>query len=447
MNVIDVLDARGFIEGKTHESELDDYVGNGHISSYIGFDPTASSLHIGSLVPIMSLAHMQRAGHRPIALVGGGTGLVGDPSGKTEMRKMLTPAKVEENAQGIKKQLTRFIDFDNDKAILVNNADWLTPLSYIEFLRDIGRHFSVNRMLKAESYRMRLDSEEGLNFIEFNYMLLQAYDFLELFNRYGCRLQMGGSDQWGNIVAGIELIRRIRQEPAFGLTFPLLTTSSGAKMGKTASGAVWLDARRTAPYEYYQYWVNTDDRDVEKFTALFTFLPMDEVRAIKRIEGAEINAAKVILAYETTSLAHGDTAALAAYRKTADNFSVPQIPERLLPSAKIHAGLMNASNGGGGHTTSARDPKPDRTATDSADSLVSEAELVEGIPAFVLFHQVGLADSKGAARRLIDQGGGYINGNRVSGFDYRVGPNDLDADGRLVLRAGKKRYHRLKVKI
>ena len=276
-NVIDVLEERGFIDNKTHEQELRDCIDAGPVTCYVGFDPTADSLHIGHLVPIMSLAHMQRCGHRPIALVGGGTGLVGDPSGKTEMRQILTPETVEKNVIALKGQLSHFIDFRDDQALLLNNADWLTRLEYIPFLRDVGRHFSVNRMLKAESYRMRLESDEGLNFIEFNYMLLQAYDFLALYDRTGCQLQMGGSDQWGNIVAGIELIRRVRQETAFGITFPLITTSGGAKMGKTAAGAVWLDAGRTSPYEYYQYWVNTDDRDVQRFLSLFTFLPMAEV--------------------------------------------------------------------------------------------------------------------------------------------------------------------------
>ncbi|MFO7555274.1 MAG: tyrosine--tRNA ligase, partial [Desulfobacterales bacterium] len=241
MNVFNVLKERGFIEQTTHEEELINYLGSGKTTCYIGFDPTASSLHVGSLVPIMALAQMQRHGHRPIALLGGGTGLVGDPSGKTEMRKLLTPEMVDENAAGIKKQLSRFLDFKDEKAMMLNNADWLTQLRYIPFLRDVGRHFSVNRMIKAESYKIRLESEEGLNFIEFNYMLLQAYDFLELFDHYGCKLQMGGSDQWGNILAGVELIRRVRQKTAFGITFPLITTSGGAKMGKTAEGAVWLD--------------------------------------------------------------------------------------------------------------------------------------------------------------------------------------------------------------
>ena len=277
-NVIKVLLQRGFIEQMTHEDALIQAVDREPITCYIGFDPTASSLHVGSLIPIMALAHMQRSGHRPIALVGGGTGLVGDPSGKTEMRQLLTQDLVEENAKGIASQLSRFIEFSNGRALMLNNADWLVDLKYIPFLRDVGRHFSVNRMIKAESYRIRLESEEGLNFIEFNYMVLQAYDFLELFDRHNCCLQMGGSDQWGNIVAGIELIRRMRSKSAYGITFPLITTSSGAKMGKTAAGAVWLDPARTSPYDYFQFWVNTDDRDVERFLALFTFLPLEEIR-------------------------------------------------------------------------------------------------------------------------------------------------------------------------
>ena len=309
-NVIDILEERGFIDSKTHEQELSDYIQSGPATCYIGFDPTASSLHIGSLVPIMALAHMQRHGHRPIALVGGGTGLVGDPSGKTEMRQILTIEDVNENAEALKNQLSRFIDFEDDKALLVNNAEWLTRIEYIPFLRDYGRYFSVNRMIKAESYRMRLESEEGLSFIEFNYMLLQAYDFLELFRRHQCRIQMGGSDQWGNIVAGIDLVRKVEQSAVFGITFPLITTSTGAKMGKTAAGAVWLDAARTSPYDFYQYWINTDDKDVARFLALYTFLPMSEIRPVSEMAGADLNLAKTILAFETTRIVHGQDAAL-----------------------------------------------------------------------------------------------------------------------------------------
>jgi len=271
-NVLEIFRERGFVERTTDDEGLQEAL-EAPIACYIGFDPTAPSLHAGSLEPIMSLMHMQRCGHRPIVLVGGGTGLVGDPSGKTEMRRVMTGREVEENAAALKSQLARYLDFGEGKAHLVNNADWLCELKYIEFLRDVGRHFSVNRMLTAESYRQRLEQESGLNFIEFNYMLLQAYDFWHLYKHHGCTLQMGGADQWGNICAGIDLTRRLGGGAVYGITFPLLTTRSGAKMGKTARGAVWLDPERTSPYDFYQYWINTEDEDVERFLALFTFLP------------------------------------------------------------------------------------------------------------------------------------------------------------------------------
>ena len=426
-NVLDTLKVRGFIEQTTHDEELRDYLASTSVTCYIGFDPTASSLHVGSLVPIMSLAHMQRCGHRPIALVGGGTGLVGDPSGKTEMRQLLTEGDVAANVGGLKKQLARFIDFSDDKAIMVNNADWLTRLQVIPFLRDIGRHFSVNRMVKAESYRMRLDSDEGLSFIEFNYMVLQAYDFLELRKRYDCRLQMGGSDQWGNIVAGIDLIRRVEGNSAFGITFPLITTAGGAKMGKTAAGAVWLDAERTSPYDYCQFWVNTDDRDVARFLALFTFLPMQEIRSVGNIEGSELNAAKSILAFEATRLAHGEQEAVKAYQSAVAMFGSRALPKGLLPSSTIP-----------------------RAAERSADETVPQIEMcaddfTEGIPCFKLFHSVGLADSSGAARRLIQQGGGYVNGRRLERFDEMVTSNDIN-DMQILLRAGKKHFFKIRIK-
>ena len=284
MNVLDILRERGFVESVTHEEELKRYLSNKTASCYIGFDPTADSLHVGSLVPIMSLAHMQKCGHRPIALVGGGTGMIGDPSGKTEMRLMLTLDVIEKNKSGIKNQLSKFIQFEDKKAVLVDNADWLTKLEYISFLREIGCHFSVNRMVKAESYKMRMESDEGLTFIEFNYMLLQAYDFLKLSDDYDCMLQMGGSDQWGNIIAGVELIRRARRKTSFGITFPLITTSSGIKMGKTHKGAVWLDAKKTSPYEYYQFWVNTEDKDVIRFLLKLLCLHMEKGRLLKHIK-------------------------------------------------------------------------------------------------------------------------------------------------------------------
>lgn len=427
LNVIETLEARGFIEAKTHDQELTDYINSGNVTCYIGFDPTASSLHVGSLVPIMSLAHMQRHGLRPIALVGGGTGLVGDPSGKTEMRNMLTIEEVNANAEGIKKQLARFISFEDDNAILVNNADWLTKLAYIPFLRDVGRFFSVNRMIKAESCRSRMESEDGLSFIEFNYMILQAYDFLELYDRHQCLLQMGGSDQWGNIVAGIDLIRRVRSETAFGITFPLITTSSGAKMGKTASGAVWLDPERTSPYDYYQFWVNTDDRDVTRFLRLFTFLPLDEIEAAERLEGADLNAAKIILAFEATRLAHGKEEARKAYLAACEMFGRRSLSADILPSCRISREGM----------AEGRDSVP--------STAMTLEELAAGIPAFKLYQKVGLANSGGEARRLIKQGGAYLNGKRVKTFDQMINDNDINKM-EIVLRAGKKRFHKILIK-
>jgi len=432
-NLLEVLRERGFIEQTTHEEE-------GKATCYIGFDPTASSLHVGSLVPIMSLAHMQRHGHRPIALVGGGTGLVGDPSGKTEMRKLLTSEMVDKNAIGIKKQLSRFLDFKEGKALMVNNADWLTKLKYIPFLRDIGRHFSVNRMIKAESYKIRLESEEGLNFIEFNYMLLQAYDFLELFDHYECRLQMGGSDQWGNIVAGIELVRKVRQDTVFGITFPLITTSSGQKMGKTAEGAVWLDSNRTSPYDYYQYWINTDDRDVARFISLFTFLPMEEINKLEKLSGADLNSAKVVLAFEATRIAHGEQEALKAYYAAESMFGVRVVPEEILPSSSVPRNGSESNN-----VSSLESEKLAIGALDSIpQSHMEEDQLKDGIPAFKLYQQVGLASSGSSARRLIEQGGAYVNGQRIEFYDYLVTENDI-VDLEILLRAGKKRYHKLKI--
>src|SRR5210317_92901 len=383
-NAIDVLKQRGFVEQTTHDRELDEYIDQGNVTCYIGFDPTAASLHVGSLVPIMSLAHMQRQGHRPIALVGGGTGMVGDPSGKTEMRKLLTLEALEQNAGGIKKQLSHFLDFTPDKALLLNNVDWLAELKYIPFLRDIGRHFSVNRMIKAESYKIRLDSEEGLSFIEFNYMVLQAYDFLELCRRHDCRLQMGGSDQWGNIVAGVDLNRRVHQKTAFGVTFPLITTSSGEKMGKTAKGAVWLDPDKTSPYEYYQYWINTDDRDVARFLLLFTFLPRDEIWEIEKIQGADLNTAKAVLAFEATLLAHGREETLKANQAAISMFGNRDIAGHILPSSSIPRGGSEFDD------------------VSVPESYVEAERLKAGIPAFKLFHSAGLASSGGAARRLIE---------------------------------------------
>ena len=440
-NVFDVLRRRGFVEQTTGDEAVHDLLQR-PITCYIGFDPTASSLHVGSLVPIMALAHMQRHGHRPIALVGGGTALVGDPSGKTEMRQMLTPQQVNENAEALKRQLASFVSFEKGRALLVNNAEWLTKLEYIPFLRDIGRHFSVNRMLASEACRLRL--ETGLSFIEFNYCLLQAYDFLHLYGREDCVMQMGGSDQWGNIVAGVDLIRRVKQGTAYGMTFPLITTSSGDKMGKTAEGAVWLDADRTSPYEYYQFWINTDDRDVARFTALFTFLPMDEVQELERIEGVDLNSAKTVLAFETTRLAHGEEEATKACLESARLFGSRPVPKGIMPSSAVHA--MAAWNETAAlKSAAAGDSSSKGDLTVIRQSFLDESRLQDGVAAFKLFHEVGLSDSRSAARRLIQEGGGYVNGRRIEAFDVMITDNDLNK-GEILLRAGKKRYHRIRAK-
>jgi tyrosyl-tRNA synthetase len=425
MSVLSVLKERGFVDAVTHTAELDDYLESNLVTCYIGFDPTATSLHVGSLVCIMALAHMQRNGHRPIALVGGGTGLIGDPSGKTEMRQIITQEQIDENKAGIRAQLSRFLDFDNDQALMLDNAQWLTKLEYIPFLRDIGRHFSVNRMIKAESYKARMASEEGLTFIEFNYMLLQAYDFMKLAQNYDCLLQMGGSDQWGNIVAGIDLIRRTSGKQAFGITFPLITTASGIKMGKTHKGAVWLDPERFSPYEYYQFWVNCDDADVARFLALFTFLPMDEIEQVKSLQGADLNRAKTILAYEATKIAHGETEARNTLKAAASVFGAIEVPEDLLPGATIPRGVHSAS-------------------TDEAvpATQIHEKDLLDNDLVIDLFTRTGLCGSKSDARRLVQQGGAYVNGKRVSGVDQRIEKTDLD-QGEILLRAGKKKYHKI----
>jgi len=419
-SVFDVFRERGFIEQITDESQIRDLLEQQIVTCYIGFDPTAASLHIGSLVPIMSLAHLQRHGHRPIALIGGGTGLIGDPSGKTEMRQILTREQIDNNAECLKQQLSRYIDFREGGAILLNNADWLTQLNYIEFLRDIGRHFSVNRMLAAESYRIRL--EKGLNFIEFNYMLLQAYDFLHLFRNYHCLMQMGGNDQWGNMVAGIDLIRRIEEKTTYGLTFPLITTSQGNKMGKTEKGTIWLDSELTSPYEYYQYWINTEDGDVARFLSLFTFLPMAEIIEVRALTEASLNMAKAVLAFEATKITHGEVAAVAAWKASAQAFGIRPIADGFFPSSTI--------------PRSAEDL--DTEAIPSFEK--SRGALMLGIPAFELFHEAGLCSSRGEARRLIAQGGGYVNDRQVGDFDEKVGLADANEKGEIRLRKGKKRY-------
>jgi len=418
-NVFDLFSDRGFIEQVT-DLRIRERLGEGPVTCYIGFDPTATSLHVGSLVPIMALAHMQRQGHRPIALVGGGTALIGDPSGKTEMRQILRRDQVDANAEALEKQLSNYVRFSGDGAVLLNNADWLTALNYIEFLRDIGRHFSVNRMLAAESYRMRL--ETGLNFIEFNYMLLQAYDFLHLSKHYGCELQMGGGDQWGNIVAGIDLIRRVEGKTAYGITFPLITTALGQKMGKTEKGTVWLDSALTTPYEYYQYWANTADADVGRFLSLFTFLPMEEIRKTGDLPDTELNMAKAVLAFEATKITHGEPAAVAAWKASVAAFRLKPVAPDILPSSSI--------------------PREIQAPDDSAITRIvkSRTELEATIPAYKLFTEANLCASLGESRRLIAQGGGYINDRQIQAYDEPIGMSDFRENKRIFIRKGKKKF-------
>ncbi len=406
-NFYRILKERGFIEQATDPEEMAELFGRETVTAYIGFDPTAESLHVGSLIPIMALAHLQRQGHVPIALVGGGTALIGDPSGKTEMRPVLAREEAARNAEGLRGQLSRYLVLDGREGLLLNNLDWLVPLNYIEFLRDIGRHFSVNRMLTAESVKQRL--ETGLSFIEFNYQLLQAYDFLQLYSHHHCLLQMGGSDQWGNIVAGMELIRRVKGGKAYGLTFPLIVSSTGEKMGKTAKGAVWLDARRTSPYEYFQYWINTSDEDVERFLALFTFLPLEQVRDLTRKSGADLREAKAVLAFEATQITHGADEAEKAREAARSLFYGQGRDLEGLPFTAL-------------------DPE----------------RLKKGIEAYQLLVEVGLCRTRGEARRLIAQGGVSLQERRIPAFDSLVGLQDFQ-DRRLLIRVGKKKYHLLKI--
>lgn len=409
-NLFETLQERGFIQQCTNAEQLSCLLSENQITYYVGFDPTADSLHAGSLVPIMAMAHLQRGGHKPIAIIGGGTTMIGDPTDKTEMRSMLSAEQIKKNGASILQQLQRYLDLDDDTAgFFLNNAEWLLSLNYIEFLRDIGKHFRVNEMIRAEGYRQRLEREMGLSFLEFNYQLLQAYDYLCLFQKYDCVLQLGGDDQWGNILAGVDLVRRIEGKRVHGLTFPLLTTASGAKMGKTAGGAVWLDSHRTSPYQFYQYWINIDDRDVERFLAYFTFLPMDEVKRLGSLEHDEIREAKAVLAYQATKLAHGKVEADKAQETS------------------------RAAFGGGGLDL---DAMPTTT--------ISTEQLDSGIPIMDLFHEVGLTSSKSEARRLIQQGGAYINEKQYKAIDVII-DTDLLEENALMLRAGKKRYHRVVV--
>ena len=431
-NVYQVFCERGFLEQVSDEIPVRQILMNEKITCYIGFDPTAASLHIGSLVPIMALVHMQKCGHRPIVLIGGGTGLIGDPSGKSEMRQFLTGGDIDCNARSLQGQLSRYIDFENNRAILLNNAEWLTGLNYIEFLRDIGRHFSVNKMLAAESYKIRL--ETGLNFIEFNYMLLQAYDFLYLFRHYNCVLQMGGNDQWGNMLAGSDLIRRVEGKNAYSMTFPLITTALGHKMGKTERGTVWLDPELTSPYEYYQFWINTNDSDVERFLALFTFLPMEEIKEVRNLVDSRLNMAKAVLAFEATEITHGHEAAVDAWRESAKLFNAKPLEKGLLPSSGLprEADALESCIHDSVVVTESMPVIP--------SIKISRTELEKGIPAFKLACEAGLAVSSGDARRLISQGGIYVNDYPIERFDEKINESHQNEHGEILLRKGKKKH-------
>ncbi len=403
---VNAVHERGFVHQCTDVEALDERAANGVVTAYIGFDCTASSLHVGSLVVVMLLRLLQKTGHRPIVLIGGGTTKVGDPSGKDESRKLLTVEQIEQNKAGIRKVFEKYLTFGDGPtdAIMADNADWLDHLNYVSFLRDYGPHFTINRMLTFDSVKLRLEREQPLTFLEFNYMILQAYDFLELAKRYDCEMQMGGSDQWGNIVNGIELARRVDGRSLFGLTSPLMTTASGAKMGKTAAGAVWLDADLLSPYDFWQYWRNTEDADVGRFLRLFTDLPLDEIARLEALEGAELNDAKKLLATEVTRMCHGDAAANDAAETARRTFEEGASAE----------GLPTVS--------------------------VTSDELSNGIPVFELFKRAGLAASNSEARRLIKGGGARINDAPVANEMHAVSSADLNADGVVKLSAGKKRH-------
>lgn len=403
-NIIDELLERGYIKQFTHEEETRKLLEKEKVTFYIGFDPTADSLHVGHFITMMFMAHMQRAGHRPIALIGGGTAMVGDPSGKTDMRKMLTKEQIENNVASIKKQMERFIDFSDDKALIVNNADWLLNLNYVDFLRDIGTHFSVNRMLSAECFKQRL--EKGLSFLEFNYMLMQGYDFYVLNKKYGCKMELGGDDQWSNMIAGVELIRKKEQKEAYAMTCALLTNSQGQKMGKTVGGALWLNPEKTSPYDFYQYWRNVEDSDVEKCLALLTFLPMDEVRRLGALKDVQINEAKTVLAYEVTKLVHGEEEANKA--KAA--------------AEALFKGGADLSN---------------------VDSIfISESDLEK--PLLDILSENKIVPSKAEGRRLINQGGLSVNGEKVSDVKKVLVDEDFK-DGAVLIKRGKKNYNKIEL--
>ncbi len=401
-SVFDVLLERGYIKQLTHEAEIKELLEKEKVTFYIGFDPTADSLHVGHFLQLMVMAHMQRAGHFPIALIGGGTAMIGDPSGKSDMRRMMTREEIEHNGNCFKAQMSRLVDFSEGKALMLNNADWLLDLNYVNFIREIGVHFSVNKMLTAECFKQRL--EKGLSFLEFNYMLMQGYDFLELNRKYGCVMELGGDDQWSNILAGVDLIRRKEGKPAYGMTFTLLTNSEGKKMGKTEKGAVWLDKEKTSPYEFYQYWRNIDDSDVEKCLALLTFLPMDEVRRLGALQGAEINEAKKVLAYEVTKIIHGEEEAEKAKSAAEALFSGAGNLETV-PTSAITKDALNR-------------------------------------PILDVLVELKILPSKGEGKRLIQQNGLSINDTKIADINRVLVEEDFK-NGYALIKRGKKNYNRI----
>ena len=407
MSVFDVLQERGFIKQMSHDNEIKELLEKEKITFYIGFDPTADSLHVGHFIALMMMSHMQKAGHRPICLLGGGTGMVGDPSGKDEMRKMLTPEFINHNIACFKKQMSRFIDFSDGKAILANNADWLLDLNYIQLLREVGVHFSVNRMLTAECYKQRM--EKGLSFLEFNYMIMQSYDFYTLYQKYGCNMQFGGDDQWSNMLGGTELIRRKLGKDAYAMTINLLLNSEGKKMGKTQSGAVWLDPNKTSPFDFYQYWRNVSDADVLKCIRMLTFLPLEEIDKMDTWEGAQLNTAKEILAYELTKLVHGEEEAKKAQESARALFS-----------------QGNADN--------------------MPTTELEEADFQDGkIDILAVLVKSGQASSRSDARRAVTQGGVSVDGEKVTDITTTYAPADFDGEGKIV-KKGKKNFRRVVAK-
>ena len=400
-NVFDILDERGYVEQMTHPQEIKELFAKESVPFYIGIDPTADSLHIGHFISLMVASHMQKCGHKPIILVGGGTAIIGDPSGKTDMRKMLSKEEINHNVESIKKQIAKFLSFEGENAaIIVNNADWILDLNYVDFMREIGSLFSVNKMLAADCYKQRLDT--GLTFFEMGYMLMQSYDFLYLYNKYGCKLEMGGNDQWSNIIGGVDLIRKIGKDDSFGLTFKLLTTKEGKKMGKTEKGALWLDAEKSSTYEFYQYWINFDEDDIKTVLSLLTFLPMDKINELTSYNDERINEAKKVAAFEITKLIHGEEEA-----KKAEQASLA-----------LFEGQGNLDN-------------MPSTKLENIDISIVDAIVLSGI-----------APSKGQARTLIAQGGISLNDEKVTDVSYKLSENDFN-DGYAILKKGKKIYHKL----